>query len=124
AYILFVCASRLFLRRADVERMGLFLTSLGSVMSGRTVATVAEVCFAVQWAILLHRLGTMTGAQTAVAAAWLIVPLIVIAEGFSWHAVLTRNYRHNAIENSIWAVTFFIVAVGLCRLLPEFDRVF
>jgi hypothetical protein len=85
---------------------------------------VAEVCFAVQWAILLHRLGTMTGAQTAVAAAWLIVPLIVIAEGFSWHAVLTRNYRHNATENSIWAVTFFIVAVGLCRLLPEFDGVF
>src|SRR5437764_796072 len=27
----------------------------------------------------------------------------------------------NAIENAIWAVTFFIVGVGLCRLLPEFD---
>jgi hypothetical protein len=34
--------------------------------------------------------------------------------------VLTRNYLGNAIENSLWAVAFFIVGVGLCRLLPEF----
>ena len=53
----------------------------------------------------------------------MIVPLILIAECFSWYAVLTTNYLGNAIENSIWAVAFFIVAVGLCRLLPEFDGV-
>ena len=41
----------------------------------------------------------MTGADTTVNAAWVIVPLILIAEGFSWHAVLTRNYLGNAIEN-------------------------
>jgi hypothetical protein len=35
--------------------------------------------------------------------------------------VLTRNYLCSAIENSIWALAFFIVAIGLCRLLPEFD---
>jgi len=34
---------------------------------------------------------------------------------------LTTKYLHNAIENSIWAVVFFIVGVGLCRLLPEFE---
>ena len=51
----------------------------------------------------------------------MIVPLIVIAECFSWHAVLTTKYLHNAIENSIWAVVFFIIGIGLCRLLPEFD---
>jgi hypothetical protein len=66
-------------------------------------------------------LGTMTGADTTLNAAWVIVPLIVIAEGFSWHAVLTRNYLSHAIENSIWAVAFFIIGIGLCRLLPEFD---
>jgi hypothetical protein len=49
------------------------------------------------------------------------VPLILIAEGFSWYAVLTTNYLGNAIENSIWAVVFFLVGIGLCRLLPEFD---
>src|ERR1019366_4076339 len=45
----------------------------------------------------------------------------LIAECFSWYAVLTTNYWGNAIENSIWAVAFFIVGIGLCRLLPEFD---
>ena len=49
------------------------------------------------------------------------MPLILIAECFSWYAVLTTNYRGNAIENSIWAVAFFLVGIGLCRLLPEFD---
>jgi hypothetical protein len=120
AYV-FGCAFRSFLPRADVQRICLFDTWLSSVMIGRTVATVAEVCFAVQWALILQQLGTMTGADTTLNAARVIVPLILIAECFSWHAVLTRNYLGHAIENSIWAVAFFIVAIGLCRLLPEFD---
>lgn len=116
----FGCAFRSFLPRADVQRICLFDTWLSSVTVGRSVATVAEVCFAAQCAMVLHRLGVMTGAETAVNAALVIVPLILIAEGFSWYAVLTRNYLGNAIENSLWAVTFFIAAAGLCRLLPEF----
>jgi hypothetical protein len=115
------CAFRSFLPRADVQRICLFDTWLSSVTVGRSVATVAEICFAAQWAIILHQLGTMSGAGTALSAAWVIVPLILIAECFSWHAVLTRNYLGNAIENSIWAISFFIVGVGLCRLLPEFE---
>ena len=122
AYV-FGCAFRSFLPRADVQRICLVDTWLSSVMVGRSVATVAEVCFVVQWAIILHHLGTMTGAETTVNAAWLIVPLILIAECLSWYAVLTRNYLGNAIENSLWAVAFFIIGVGLCRLLPEFNGV-
>ena len=122
AYV-FGCAFRSFLPRADVQRICLFDTWLSSVMVGRSVATVAEVCFVVQWAIILHHLGTMTGAETTMNAAWVIVPLILIAECLSWYAVLTRNYLGNAIENSLWAVAFFIIGVGLCRLLPEFNGV-
>jgi hypothetical protein len=117
----FGCAFRSFLPRADVQRICLFDTWLSSVMVGRTVATVAEVCFVVQWAIVLHQLGSLTGAETALNAAWVIVPIILIAEYFSWHAVLTRNYLSHAIENSLWAVAFFIIGAGLCRLLPEFE---
>src|ERR1700726_2556951 len=120
AYV-FGCAFRSFLPRADVQRICLFDTWLSSVVVGRSVATVAEVAFAAQWALILHQLGTMTGADTTLNAAWLIVPLILIAECFSWYAVLTTNYLGNAIENSIWAVAFFFVGTGLCRLLPEFD---
>jgi hypothetical protein len=120
AYV-FGCAFRSFLPRADVQRICLFDTWLSSVVVGRSVATVAEICFAAQWAIILHQLGTMTGAETTLNAAWVIVPLILIAECFSWYGVLTTNYLGNAIENSIWAVAFFVVGIGLCRLLPEFD---
>jgi hypothetical protein len=120
AYV-FGCAFRSFLPRADVQRICLFDTWLSSVVVGRSVATVAEVCFAAQWAILLHKLGTVTGAGTALTAAWVVVPLILIAECFSWYAVLTTNWLGNAIENSIWAVAFSVVGIGLCRLLPAFD---
>ena len=120
AYV-FGCAFRSFLPRADVQRICLFDTWLSSVAVGRSVATAAEVCFAAQWAMILLQLGTMSGAETAVNAAWVIVPLILIAECFSWYAVVTTNYLYNAIENSIWAVAFFIAGIGICRLLPEFD---
>ena len=120
AYV-FGCAFRSVLPRADVQRICLFNTWLSSVMIGRTVATIAEVCFAAQWVIIMGRLGAMTGADTTVNASLAILPLIVIAECFSWYAVLTRNFLLNAIENSLWAVAFFIIAIGLCRLLPEFN---
>src|SRR5580693_3951434 len=120
AYV-FGCAFRSFLPRADVQRICLFDTWLSSVVVGRSVATVAEICFAAQWAIMLYQLGTTTGADTTLNAAWVIVPLILIAECFSWYAVLTTHYLGNAIENSIWAVAFCVVGIGLCRLWPEFD---
>jgi hypothetical protein len=120
AYV-FGCAFRSFLPRADVQRICLFDTWLSSIVVGRSVATVAEICFAAQWAMILHQLGTMTATDTTLNAAWVIVPLILIAECFSWYAVLTTNYLGNAIENSIWAVAFFIVGIGLCRLLAEFN---
>jgi hypothetical protein len=120
AYV-FGCAFRSLLPRADVQRICLFDTWLSSVAVGRSVATVAEICFVAQWAIVLYQLGTLTGSETTLNAAWVIVPLIVIAEVFSWYAVLTTNYLGNAIENSIWGVAFGLVGVGLCRLLPEFE---
>ncbi len=59
AYV-FGCAFRSILPRADVQRICLFDTWLSSVMVGRAVATVAELCFAAQWAIVLRELGKFT----------------------------------------------------------------
>lgn len=119
AYV-FGCAFRSLFPRADVQRICLFDTFLSSVLLGRSVATVAEICFTVQWAIVLHQLGGLTGAGTTLNAALVIVPLIVIAQCCSWYAVMTGNYLLNAVENSIWAIAFLLVGIGLCRLLPEF----
>ena len=120
AYV-FGCAFRSFFPRADVQRICLFDTWLSSVLVGRSVATVAEICFAAQWAIILSQLGAMTGSDTVLIASHLIVPMIVIAQCCSWYGVLTTNYLFNAIENSIWAVAFLVVGISLCRLLPEFN---
>jgi hypothetical protein len=120
AYV-FGCAFRSFLPRADVQRICLFDTWLSSVVVGRLVATLAEVSFAAQWVIVLQQLGATAGAATTLNAAWMLLPLIVVAECFSWYAVLTTNYLGNAIENSIWAVAFTAVGIGLIRLLADFD---
>ena len=120
AYV-FGCAFRSVLPRADVQRICLFDTWLSSVFVGRSVATVAEICFVVQWAIMLRQLGSLADADPALNAAWIIVVLIVVAECFSWYAVLTTNYLFNAIENSLWAAAFLLVGIALARLLPEFN---
>jgi hypothetical protein len=122
AYVL-GCAFRSVLPRADVQRIVLFDSWLSSVAVGRSVATVAEVCFAAQWALVLHLLARLTKADTARNIANAIVPLILLAEGCSWYAVITTNYVGNAIENSLWAVTFLLIAAALCRLLIEFRGV-
>lgn len=119
AYV-FGCAFRSVLPRADVQRICLFDTWLSSVLVGRSVATVAEICFVVQWTIILQQLGALTGSDAVLNVAWIIVGLIVVAECCSWYAVLTTSFLYNAIENSLWAVAFFLVGIGLCRLLPEF----
>jgi hypothetical protein len=120
AYV-FGSAFRSLLPRADVQRVCLFDTWLSSVVVGRSVATLAELCFAAQWTIVLLRLGTMTGSDTTLNVAFAILPLILIAEGLSWYAVLTTNYLGTAIENSIWALTFGAIGIGLARLVPDFD---
>jgi len=120
AYV-FGCAFRSVLPRADVQRICLVDSWLSSVLVGRSVATVAEICFAAQWAIVLTQLGAIADADTTLNASRTIVPLILIAQCCSWYAVLTTNYLGNAIENSIWAVAFLVVGIGLFRLLPEFN---
>lgn len=122
AYV-FGCAFRSVLPRADVQRICLFDTWLSCVVIGRSVATVAEICFAAQWAIALYYLGGIAGADIPMTVAWAIVPMIVLAQCCSWYGVLTTNTLANAIENSIWAVAFLLVGIGLCRLLPEFEGV-
>jgi hypothetical protein len=48
-----------------------------------------------------------------------VVPLILLAECFSWYAVITTDYLGNAIENSLWATTFLLIAVALVALLEK-----
>ena len=86
-----------------MQRFGLIDSWVSSVLVGRSVATAAELCFVAQWALLLDvRQGREL--RFGVVVSWLLVPLIVFAEGCSWYAVLTTAYIGNAIEESAWAL--------------------
>src|ERR1700729_3305264 len=119
AYV-FGCAFRSLLPRADIQRICLFDTWLSSVLVGRSVATVAELCFAVQWAIVLHELAKITHSDTVKNISRLIVPLIVVAECCSWYAVISTDFLGNVLENSLWTVTFVLIAIACVRLLVSF----
>jgi hypothetical protein len=122
AYVL-GCAFRSILPRADVQRICLFDTWLSSVLVGRSVATVAELCFAMQWAIVLRELAKITHSDTAKNISKLIVPLIAIAECCSWYAVVSTNFLGNVLENSLWTITFALIGIALLRLALSFRGV-
>jgi hypothetical protein len=119
AYV-FGCAFRSILPRADVQRICLFDTWLSSIFIGRSVATVAELCFVIQWAIVLGELGKLAYSDTAKNIAKIIVPLIVVAECCSWYAVITTDFLGNVLENSLWTVTYLLIAIAFTRLLYRF----
>jgi hypothetical protein len=113
------CAFRSFLPVIDIPRIVLVDSRLSSVLVGRSVATVAELCFAAQWALLLHYAG-LFGANSFVQAVSLaIVPLIVLAEGFSWYAVLTTGQRAHAAENSLWGLSAALAVAGMLVIGPQ-----
>jgi hypothetical protein len=83
-----------------------FRSVLPMVDVPRSVATVAELAFVVQWALLMHEAG-------AVRAAYAVVAVIAVAEVLSWLAVLTRNDFFHAAENALWAVAAAFAAAFL-----------
>jgi hypothetical protein len=118
----FGCAYRSALPVFDVQRLCLFDTWLSSVIVGRSVATVAELCFAAQWALLLSGAANLADNRRARAVARALVPLIVVAEVCSWHAVLTTSNLGHVFEETIWGVCAAGVSLSLLRLLPRASR--
>jgi hypothetical protein len=109
----FVCAFRSFLPRADVQKICLVNSWFSTVFVGRSVATVAEVCFVAQWAVFLREVGVSTGDRTAQVLSRVLVPLICVAETCSWYAVLSTNYLGNTCEESIWTLTATLTLIGM-----------
>jgi hypothetical protein len=114
------CAFRSVLPRADVQRICLFDTWLSSVFVGRSVATVAELCFIIQWAIVLRALAQTANADTARNISRAIVPVVALAEACSWYAVITTNYLGNVLENSLWTAAFILIAIALLDLMHRY----
>jgi hypothetical protein len=113
------CAYRSFLPVIDIPRIVLVDSRLSSVLIGRSVATVAELCFATQWALILHRAAVLVGSPFVLAVSFVVMPLIVLAEICSWYAVLTTGQRAHAAENSLWGAAAALAVIGLLVAEPH-----
>jgi hypothetical protein len=116
------CAFRSFLPMIDAARICLHDTPISRIVIGRSAATIAELCFASQFALLLAETARSTGHGVTRFVARVLFPLTVVAELFSWSAVLTTNYLFHAIENSLWTVGASAVVAGFACVWSRVDE--
>jgi hypothetical protein len=116
-----VCGFRSLFPRVDLERVCLWDSWLSAILLGRTLATIAELCFALQCGLFVQRLSDMTGIPLLATASDAFVPLAILAEVACWHAVLSLNHIGHAIEETLWALLMLILsaAFGAASLATE-----
>jgi hypothetical protein len=107
-----VCGFRSLFPRVDLERVCLWDSWLSAIWLGRTAATIAELCFAVQCGLFVERLADITGGPLLSAGAQAFVPLVVLAELGCWYAVLSLNHFGHVIEESLWALLMLMLSVA------------
>jgi hypothetical protein len=107
-----VCGFRSLFPRVDLERVCVWDTWLSAILLGRTVATIAELCFALQCGLFVQRLADITGIPVLDAGAHLLMPLAVVAELVCWYAVLSLNPIGHVIEESLWALLMLVLSVS------------
>lgn len=121
AYV-FGCAYRSVFPVYDVQRLVMVDCWLSSVVVGRSVATLAELCFAAQWALLLKTIAqTYSNPLAARVSRW-IVPMIVVAEICSWYAVLTTSNLGHVMEEALWGLSAAMLVTSFLFLWPRSDR--
>ena len=100
------------LSRVDLERICLWDSWLSTIVLGRTAATIAELCFALQCGLFVQRLADLTGVPLLSAMSLTFVPLAVVAEIACWYAVLSLDHIGHAVEETLWAVIMLILAAA------------
>ena len=113
------CAYRSALPVFDVQRICLFDSWLSSVLVGRSVATVAELCFVTQWALLMREVAQVTQSRWGHLASRAVLPLIAVAETCSWYSVLTTSNIGHVVEESLWGIAAALLVACLLSLWPR-----
>jgi len=113
------CGYRCVLPVFDVPRVVMVDSWASSVIVGRTVATIAELSFAAQWALLLRGGAITTNHRFGLRVAHAIVPLIAIAEINSWYAVLTTRNIGHVVEESLWGTAALLSVLAMLAIWPQ-----
>lgn len=116
------CAYRSAFPVYDVGRQVLVDSWWSSVVVGRSVATVAELCFAAQWALLLQRVSQASDHPLGLRVARWVMPMIVTAEVCSWHAVLTTSNLGHVLEETLWGLCAAALVTSLVMMWPRCRR--
>jgi len=107
------CAFRSVVPVFDVPRIGLIDSVLSSALVGRSVATVAELCFMAQWALMLRDTSRATDNVVGGVTARVLLPLIVVAEICSTYSVLTTSNLGHVLEESLWGLSAALIVASL-----------
>src|SRR5262245_53509558 len=118
AYV-FGCAFRSFFPVYDIPRLTLSNYFISSVIVGRSVATIAELAFVTQWALMMYEAACAAGSELARRFSQAVVPLIVIAETCSWYAVLTTSNLFHVFENSLWGISAALMVISMLTVWPR-----
>lgn len=103
----------------DIARQVAVDSWLPSVIIGRTVATLAELCFVAQWALMLRGAAHANLSRFGAIIARAIVPLIALAKARSWHAVLSTSNLGHVLEESILGLCALLLALGVLEVRPR-----
>lgn len=128
-----VCAIRAIWPRKDVDRICFFDQSINTVIVGRSIATIAELCFVKQLSLVLgqvinkYNFGINPKSFIFTSFYAYYVPFIFIAECCSWTGVATKCQIWNAIEESIWMITGLHMTISYLLIylqenIPNKDR--
>lgn len=112
------CGFRSFFPVYDVPRMCLFDYWVSSVAVGRSVATLAELCFVAQLAVLLNEISRAARSTVGMVTSLAVVPLIVVAEICSWYSVLTTSNIGHVAEESLWGLAVALLVASVATIYP------
>jgi hypothetical protein len=119
AIYVFGCAFRSAFPVYDIPRICVVDSWLSTVIVGRAVATIAEMCFVAQWALLLREISRAAASALGKITSAILVPLIAIAETCSWYSVLTTSNIGHVAEESIWGICVALLVVSVVTILPR-----
>jgi hypothetical protein len=69
--------------------------------------------------LFISKLAALTGNASLQVVGWSLLPLIVLAQLCCWYAVLSLNHLGHALEEILWSVLAFVVALSLGLALGQ-----
>lgn len=110
-----VCAYRSFFPRGYVSRVVMVDSWWSNIFLARLGATFAEISFILLLAFYLHETADGLRSKVGIRIAKLIIPPIIVAQGFVWANIITTIQLCAVVEESLWGI------MGVCLLIALMD---